>query len=346
MDRRRLEARVLDIVSRVVTGRRIEDDLIECKAAWSDPSKAARQLAAHANAARGADVIWVIGLDENASRVVTLGDTEPANWWAQVEKRFADDVAPELRFLRVPTEHGPVVCLHFETDRSPYLVTVAASGGVDREIPWRTGTRTRSAKRSEVLSLLVEASSPPLVELFGEELVATHVAASRHPVYSGERGEERIELHLRGKAFFEPTSQGGSPVMLPAHLWSIEMAIGSSELISAELEFHANMVRGGSGPTGWTREVPNADGATIRSSGLYVRGPDTVSVIAQAVLPPDWRQRLLTAPFVEIRLRMPAARSTRSPLITRTLAWVSGDEAAQESVDRRQVLGRWRPAER
>lgn len=121
MNLQRIEARVLEIVDRVVTqGRKVEDDAVEAKATWpADPHKAARRIAALANAARGDDVMWLIGLDENGHAVVPLDDTDVANWWPAVESKFADVVAPAVRTLVVPTEHGQVVCLYFETDRSP-----------------------------------------------------------------------------------------------------------------------------------------------------------------------------------------------------------------------------------
>lgn len=106
MDRGRLEARVFDIVDRVVAGGRAEDDLVECKSRWIDPAKAARRLAGQANAARGDDVVWIVGLDENGHRVVPLDDTDPANWWPQVQKPFADAVSPDITVVNVPTPHG------------------------------------------------------------------------------------------------------------------------------------------------------------------------------------------------------------------------------------------------
>lgn len=113
MDRRRLEARVLDIVERVTGGGRVDDDLVECKSGWIEPTKAARRLAGHANAGRGDDILWIVGLDEDKGCVVPLDGQEVSNWWAQVEKRFADGVTPDIDVLNVPTEGGSVVALSF-----------------------------------------------------------------------------------------------------------------------------------------------------------------------------------------------------------------------------------------
>jgi hypothetical protein len=50
----------------------VEDDLIEFKRTWIKPHKAARRIAAHANAARGQDILWLIGVDP-AGDLVTVG---------------------------------------------------------------------------------------------------------------------------------------------------------------------------------------------------------------------------------------------------------------------------------
>ena len=62
---RELETRVIELVDLVLGGRRVEDDLIECKSEWPDPQKraAARQLAGHANKARDEPILWIIGLE-------------------------------------------------------------------------------------------------------------------------------------------------------------------------------------------------------------------------------------------------------------------------------------------
>ncbi|WP_433678044.1 transposase [Nocardia sp. CA-119907] len=78
MNLQRIEARVLDIVTRVVGGGRAEDDSVECKAQWpGDPAKAARRIAAISNAARGDDVIWIVGLDEDGQVIASAGPSRP-----------------------------------------------------------------------------------------------------------------------------------------------------------------------------------------------------------------------------------------------------------------------------
>jgi len=73
VDSRRLEERVLSIVELVLNGRTVEDDRVELKAEWpEDHYKAARHIAGLANASRGEDVLWIVGLDETTGVVDSL----------------------------------------------------------------------------------------------------------------------------------------------------------------------------------------------------------------------------------------------------------------------------------
>lgn len=139
---------------------------MEAKSAWlNDTKKAARIIAAMANAARGETILWIIGLDEDGGRIVPLDSTDPADWWQRVESGFADKTTPGMQLLQVETEHGPVVALFFETDRAPYLVTTNGHGGVSKEVPWRSATTTRTASRAELLSMLTESVAVPEIDL-------------------------------------------------------------------------------------------------------------------------------------------------------------------------------------
>ena len=207
MDKRRVELRVADIVDHVVSGGQIEDDYVECKRDWpSDHRKAARQIAGLCNAARGEDVLWIVGLDEDGHCVSPLTDTEHSNWWGQIRRCFAE-LAPELDTLTVPTASGDkVVALVFTTDRSPYVVTTPNAGPVHREIPWRESNSTDSATRAQLLHLLVENAAVPAIEF-----IAPIVKAYVDPGYP--------RLSFTSEVFISVAD----PVMLPRHLWSIQI---------------------------------------------------------------------------------------------------------------------------
>lgn len=333
-----MEARVFDIVDRIVAGGRAEDDLVECKSRWIDPAKAARRLAGQANAARGDDVVWIVGLDENGHRVVPLDDTDTANWWPQVQKPFADAVTPDITVVNVPTPHGTVVALGFQTDRSPYMITVA-DGQVDREIPWRSGAGTRTAHRGEVLSLLVEAAAAPAVELIRPTVQATHYPGGDNP-HGGPPQPERIEMVLNARLFFEPTGRASVPAMLPRHQWTAEFDLGPDGIHDAALDIWPNAVTG-AGPTGSASENAHPHGTWVRSSGVYVNGPETLTVQATVDLPPDVRPAVSSRPYVTVALRMPVSGSTRTAAVHQRLRWATGERP--NDYPKGTILGTWAP---
>jgi hypothetical protein len=158
----RMEAWALEIVERVRTRQQVEDARVELKTTWPTPEKAARRLAGHANAARGEPILWIIGLDEKAG-VVGAEQTDYAEWIVQVQSCF-DSVAPDVTEVAVSLDGWTLMALRFDTSHPPYVISHAEGGAIQREVPWRDGTRVRSAKRHELLLLLSEQLSTPDVE--------------------------------------------------------------------------------------------------------------------------------------------------------------------------------------
>jgi hypothetical protein len=203
VNKQQLEALVLSAVDRIRSGRKTEDSLIECKREWPEASKA-RQLAGHANSARGEEIVWIIGVDENTGEITSPAMQDLATWWPQIASRFDDQVTPELFALNVQVdEHASVTALNFTTDRAPYVVkTGSGDDRVEREVPFRDGTRTRSAYRHELLRLLYPAAVPPPANV----LYATLNGFS-HP--------SSTSFHLNAAIFFE--QHVDQTVMLPYH---------------------------------------------------------------------------------------------------------------------------------
>jgi hypothetical protein len=89
MTSQELETWARRIVNAVLSGHRIEDSQVELKYQWpEDSEKAAHRLAAHANAERGAGILWIIGVDESGSALTNPAPTEKANWIASVNSHF------------------------------------------------------------------------------------------------------------------------------------------------------------------------------------------------------------------------------------------------------------------
>jgi hypothetical protein len=141
----------LKVIEGVRSGRTGEDGRVECKASWIDAKSIARQFAGHANAAKGEPILWLVGVDDKAGVVTGADRNELANWYPQLVKEF-ESVAPCLAAdVNIDIDGRTIVALLFETSDAPFIVKIRSTDRL--EIPWRQGTRTRSATRAEVLRI-------------------------------------------------------------------------------------------------------------------------------------------------------------------------------------------------
>lgn len=161
-----------DVVDRVKRGIAIEDDRIEFKREWPrDFYKAARLIAGLANAARGGEVLLLVGVDPKQDPFFfDPGSIEPANWFPQVFGHFADKHTPPHRMFQIHGTVGAPVAIAFDPDAAPFLVKNPNYGNklgevIESEVPWREATRIRSAKRREFLSMMYRQTLVPDVEI-------------------------------------------------------------------------------------------------------------------------------------------------------------------------------------
>lgn len=168
-------------IARARAGPQTEDSAVELKSEWIPAHKAARRLAAHANAARGDDILWVIGVNDDGT-VCGAGREERAIWWDQVVSRF-DTRHPPMQDVAFDHADGPLVALCFDTSESPFVIRTGGNNP-EREVPWREGTLTRSAYRHELLSLFEVAVPLPQMSLLGPVVTATVVGSSLEWVLS------------------------------------------------------------------------------------------------------------------------------------------------------------------
>jgi hypothetical protein len=204
-----LEDRVNRIVEAVSAGRRVEDAIVELKADWPNPRRAARQLAAQANAARGEAILWILGLKETEG-VRTLTPEEPSAWYAQLASAFEKPAPRLLNDREIATMSGTVRALLFSTDEAPYLVSMENEGGQKRtEVLWREGTGTRPARRIELLSMLVPQARLPDVEVLACTLFAY------------DRVEPPANLMLQLDLYIVPQDNGS--LVFPFHRISGEL---------------------------------------------------------------------------------------------------------------------------
>jgi hypothetical protein len=199
------EIRIQEIISAIRRGVHFEDDLVELKRELLGADAAARRLAGHANQANGDVIVWIIGIDEQTGEVHPIGE-DVESWWPQVAAEFDDGVFPILRTHRLVrlTEDEFVLALAFETEDAPYVLKTHAPGR-DREVPIRTATAVRSARRHELLRLIGPAVRTP----------ASRVIWAEADLWDqGERPEHKI-LRLTVRVLFSPRLTG-EPVFLRA----------------------------------------------------------------------------------------------------------------------------------
>lgn len=156
MTHQELELWTREIVEAVLANQRIEDSRVELKSSWPEPRKAADRLAAHANAARGTPILWLIGVDEKNCRLTNADPVELANWYKSVESYF-DGFAPRLPIdANVRFDGNTVVVLNFETHQgAPFVVEGTKGSYPEFIVPWREGTGLRAASRAQLLTILV-----------------------------------------------------------------------------------------------------------------------------------------------------------------------------------------------
>jgi hypothetical protein len=175
-----LQGWAYEVVERVAKKTFTEDDLVEFKRTWIEVHKAARRIAAQANAARGEDCLWLIGIDESGpDPFVGIGSTDPDSWLREVESYFIDKHHPEWQCFQIAYDGKSVYALAFGTSDFPFLINLKKlnqksghpEGVAEAELPWRVGTGARSATRLQILSLLYRVPPLPDIEVLGSEFL-------------------------------------------------------------------------------------------------------------------------------------------------------------------------------
>jgi hypothetical protein len=254
-----IEAWARDVLDRVGRHQPIEDARVEVKGTWVDPVRAARRLAAHANAARGANLLWLIGVDE-VQGIVGADRVELSDWHAKVHSEF-DELSPDMMPLNVPTPTGTVVALFFETDRAPYAVRNPQGGAVQIEVPWRDGNSTRSAHRSELLRLLVPLENLPVLELTTVRLDIGDVKA----IMGAEvQAEQSVGWVLDAYIYVVPKTK--DRIVIPLHRSRLSVHFEDSSLVLQSGNFSFGM-----------RQEPLI---TVTQNQAVVDGPGFVDVLA------------------------------------------------------------------
>lgn len=183
-----IEDWALRVIKRVQSGGSVEDARVELKRDFIEPEKAARRIAGHANSAGGEPILWIIGVDEKTGRLFNVKE-DTADWWSRVQSRF-EGIPPAMTDLALSTKGENLKALLFDTDRRPFVVKTSP-GTPGLEVPWRDGTRTRSATRNELVQLLTPVARLPDFEVLTGSLGIQEIQSGAAPVF-----EWKLNLHL------------------------------------------------------------------------------------------------------------------------------------------------------
>lgn len=224
-----IESWALRIIDCVKKGQPNEDFLVELKREWIEPEKAARRIAGHANSVRGENVLWLIGVDEKEG-VIGVNDNDLASWYPAVESCF-NEIAPRMISLNIPIDGTTVVALLFETDRAPYIIKNSAygktgGGSTEFEVPWREGTGTRTARRSDLIRLLAPLELLPEIEILDISLTAT--IGGQDPSTGNHYPDK---LSLTAELYIVPKNR--QRVVIPFHRCQVEFEISELPILKA-----------------------------------------------------------------------------------------------------------------
>jgi hypothetical protein len=284
VDTSEIEAWTLEVVRRLEAGEQLEDRRVELKREWPTPqagsyAKAARQLAGLANANHPEHVLWLVGLDERQRQIVGADPVETASWWTGVESCFDGD-PPELADVVVTVDGRTVVALSFGTSGAPFVVKNPLHGTsghvIATEVPWRDGTRVRTARKHELRTLLAPRLTVP-------EILVQNASLTLHGTTDTD---SQVRPRWTGQMVWSVESLVPKRLTLPFYRMTLQLEL-LDHGYSAPVQLHFND----------TRRLAYSDGAPdVRYVGDYIviDGPGLIEALLASdgeapPLPPEAR---------------------------------------------------------
>lgn len=206
-----IEAHILNLVEAARRGAAPDpsDGLTSVFRSWPQATPfVARRLAACANAARGRDILWLVGFDSTRPRAKGADPLPADAWIARISEHF-EGIAPRISAIQVPINDKPrrvMVALQVETGRAPFVVR---GSGRRLETPWFDAGAVRSARRLELVQML-----SPLQELPAFEILEADLSVYKNPHVSAA-ARATFRWTLDAAVYVMP--QADARVVIPLH---------------------------------------------------------------------------------------------------------------------------------
>jgi hypothetical protein len=302
------------IIERVESKQPVEDSRVELKSEWpKDHNKAARQIAGHANAARGEPILWLLGIDEKQG-VIGVNYEEISNWRQSVGAEF-DGLSPTLTHINIHYKSKTVVALFWETEMRPFLVKTPKGGPISLEVPWRDAGSTRTANRMDLLKILSPVTKNPTFEVIRGEL----------NISTGEQfwGHDICPTELSLNVYIVPTTD--HRLVIPYHKCEARLRFIDSGLI---LDVDSVWFESGARSMGM---IPLSSTIDCTASEIIITGPG-MATIKTTRLSVSSEQKFLASGDVEVEVKMCPVGAETSIIIINNLKQTEAPKGA---------LGRW-----
>lgn len=324
-----LEARVISAVDQIRAGQSVENDFIECKRDWPKENKA-RQLAGSLNRAAGDPVVYIIGIDEKDGAVHDVAGTDILDWWAQITNKF-DHTPPEMtRHIHVPV--GPngesVVAVAIASDRAPYVVKTG-SANPSLEVPMREGTGTRSARRDELLRMLIPSIRLPEVIALQGFLRATYRPEVRKATPQGRSEKQEEALVCSGNLRIFIAHNGRETVTLPTHIMRGRLWIGDEAFAT---KVGPQVLDKDKQPDPLAAPITTREAITVTTSGAVTLG------FTSKDIPPHKRRILRNSPVLKLDIDLEVLGAARPVRLTVDMHREDGHLVKTEY---EEALGKW-----
>jgi hypothetical protein len=192
--------------------------------------------------------------------VCGIFDPKDPGAWYQVVRSGFEGGAPDPHVVFVTWRDLQVCALLFETDNPPYVVkNPSGKGPFQYEVSWRDGTLTRSARKHELLKILLPLQKLPEIEL--QEATLTAGTAD-------DRAD--VKWLLTMKAYVTPPP--GVQIDLPFHKASFEIWLNGHRGISLPLLEHIRISPRSS------YEGSSASRIAATSTEITLNGPGSVEI--------------------------------------------------------------------